>query len=237
MKILYYRNHFNGCRHSFFPVYFLWSILVPQDPGYYPVTTSRTRAGGRGVAGVPKCSFTTLLSPPQCHAAFGTMPYTLASVDKSPVCRHSKLPTSATRTPALDFGVATRDNTHSCLKRDSNPLSQCANRKSPLPGRRGHHGHGKYFVREINRQLWSLLWFKFTVCFGGSWDSSVSIVSDYRLNDRDSILGTGKLLFHPDSVLRPTTPNLLSNGYRGPFPDGKTRPGHNADYSYHLVPR
>jgi hypothetical protein len=37
--------------------------------------------------GAPKGPFVTLLSPPQCHAAFGTMPHTLASVDQSPVCR------------------------------------------------------------------------------------------------------------------------------------------------------
>jgi hypothetical protein len=35
--------------------------------------------------GVPKGSYETLLSPLQCHAAFGTMPHTLAAVDQSPV--------------------------------------------------------------------------------------------------------------------------------------------------------
>jgi hypothetical protein len=33
-----------------------------------------------------KESFMTLLPPPQCHATFGTMRYTLASVNESPVC-------------------------------------------------------------------------------------------------------------------------------------------------------
>jgi hypothetical protein len=52
---------------------------------------------------VPKVYLTTLLSPPQCHAAFGTMPHTLASVDQSPVRRPSTLPLSATRTPRVGF--------------------------------------------------------------------------------------------------------------------------------------
>jgi hypothetical protein len=43
--------------------------------------------------GAPKGSFATLLSPPLCHAAFGTMPHTLASVDQSPVRRPWTLPT------------------------------------------------------------------------------------------------------------------------------------------------
>jgi hypothetical protein len=37
--------------------------------------------------GALKGSFVTLISPPQCYAAFGTMPHILASVDQSPVCR------------------------------------------------------------------------------------------------------------------------------------------------------
>jgi hypothetical protein len=45
----------------------------------------------------------TLLSPPQCRAAFGTMPHTLASVDPSPVCRPRTLPPSGTRTPRAGF--------------------------------------------------------------------------------------------------------------------------------------
>jgi hypothetical protein len=31
-------------------------------------------------------------------------------------------------------------------------------------------------------------------------------------------------------------PSLLYNGYRGPFPGGKTRPGRDDDHSPHLVP-
>jgi hypothetical protein len=33
----------------------------------------------------PKVSFVTLLSVPHCHAAFSTVPHTLASVDQSTV--------------------------------------------------------------------------------------------------------------------------------------------------------
>jgi hypothetical protein len=57
----------------------------------------RTPCSGRltynGVlAGAQKGSFATLLSPPQSHAAFGTMPHTLVSVDHSPVRRPRALP-------------------------------------------------------------------------------------------------------------------------------------------------
>jgi hypothetical protein len=49
--------------------------------------------------------------------------------------------------------------------------------------------------------------------FKRSRGSSVSIVSDYGLDDRGSI-------------------SLLSNGYRGgPFPGGKARPERDADHS------
>jgi hypothetical protein len=40
----------------------------------------------------PKGSLTTLLSPPQCHAALCTVPHTLASVDQSPVHCPKMLP-------------------------------------------------------------------------------------------------------------------------------------------------
>jgi hypothetical protein len=48
----------------------------------------------------PKGSFVTLLPPPQCHAVFGTMRHTLASVDQSPVCCPRTLPPS-TRMPRV----------------------------------------------------------------------------------------------------------------------------------------
>jgi hypothetical protein len=63
----------------------------------------------------------------------------------------------------------------------------------------------------------------FCVVAGGS---SISTVSDYRLEDWGSIPGTGKGFF---STLCP--PSLLYNGHRGSFVEGKARPGHNADPS------
>jgi len=41
-----------------------------------------------GVAWFPKETVTTLLSLPQCHAAFGMIPSTLAWVDQNPVSQH-----------------------------------------------------------------------------------------------------------------------------------------------------
>jgi hypothetical protein len=55
------------------------------------------------VLGSQKGSFATLLSPPQCHAAFGTMPHTLASVDQSPVSHPRMLVSSMTRMPRVGF--------------------------------------------------------------------------------------------------------------------------------------
>jgi len=52
----------------------------------------------------PKGSYVTLLSPPQCHAAFGTMPHTLASMDQSPVRRPRTLPPLLRGHLGLDFG-------------------------------------------------------------------------------------------------------------------------------------
>jgi hypothetical protein len=66
--------------------------------------------------------------------------------------------------------------------------------------------------------------------------SSVSIVSDYGLDDR--AIGVrfpaGSKYF--SSILCVQTglcgpPSLLYNGYRGPFPGGKKRPGRDADHS------
>jgi hypothetical protein len=46
----------------------------------------------RGCCPLPRrYRFTTLLSPPQCHAVFGTMPHALGSVVQSPVCRPGTL--------------------------------------------------------------------------------------------------------------------------------------------------
>jgi hypothetical protein len=43
----------------------------------------------RGAAWFPEGIFATLLSPPQCHAAFRTMPHIMASAAQSPV-RHPR---------------------------------------------------------------------------------------------------------------------------------------------------
>jgi hypothetical protein len=66
--------------------------------------------------------------------------------------------------------------------------------------------------------------------------SSVSIVSGYGLGDRAievrcSAEAKGFFLqpVCPDQLWGP--PNLLYNGYRGPFPGGKARPGRDADHS------
>jgi hypothetical protein len=81
-----------------------WSISVPQEPGNWIVTTRRAPAGRRHTYGgmlpcAPKGLCATLLSPPQCHSAFGTMPHTLASLDHSPVRRPRTFPSSAAGTP------------------------------------------------------------------------------------------------------------------------------------------
>jgi hypothetical protein len=83
--------------------------VIKQSP------PAKAHAGGRHtydrVPGALKGSFVTLLSPPQCHAAFGTMPHTLASVDKSPIRRPSTLTPSAARTPGVGFW---KGSTFSC---------------------------------------------------------------------------------------------------------------------------
>jgi hypothetical protein len=48
--------------------------------------------------------FVTLLSPSQCHTAFGMMPHTLALVDYSPVCHPRTLPPPQQGRLGLDFG-------------------------------------------------------------------------------------------------------------------------------------
>jgi hypothetical protein len=64
-----------------------------------------------------------------------------------------------------------------------------------------------------------------TVCHG----SSVSMVADYGLDDRGSVPDRGRGPLRPDRLWGP--PNPLSNGYRGPLPGGKARPGRDADHS------
>jgi hypothetical protein len=72
--------------------------------------------------------------------------------------------------------------------------------------------------------------------------SSVSIVSDYGLEDRAievRSLAEAKVFFLyllcPDRLWGPSS--VLYNGYRDPFSGSKERPGRDADHSPHLVPR
>jgi hypothetical protein len=72
-----------------------------------------------------------------------------------------------------------------------------------------------------------------------SWGSSVSIVSDYRVDDRGTIPGRGKgfssiLCVQTGSEAQPASCTV---GTGGSFPGGKARPGRDADHSPHLVPR
>jgi hypothetical protein len=72
------------------------------------------------------------------------------------------------------------------------------------------------------------------VCPVLSRGSSVSIASDYGLDDQGSIPDGGKNYF-PSSLCVQTgsggPPSLLSNGYWGTFPGGKARPGRDAGHS------
>jgi hypothetical protein len=69
--------------------------------------------------------------------------------------------------------------------------------------------------------------------------TELSIMSDYRLDDRGSIPDRGKdftssLCVQTSSWI---PPSLLNNGYRGSFPGGKVRSGRDADHSPYLVSR
>jgi hypothetical protein len=70
-----------------------------------------------------------------------------------------------------------------------------------------------------------------------NWGSSVSIVFDYRLDDRDSIPGRGKGFSCSFCILSDSHPASCTMGTGGPFPEAKTRPGRDADHLPHLVPR
>jgi hypothetical protein len=75
------------------------------------------------------------------------------------------------------------------------------------------------------------------------WRLSVSTVSGYGLDDRviEVRSSAGAKAFFPlTSVSRPTLgppPASCTMGTGGPFPGAKSRPGHDADHSPHLVPR
>jgi hypothetical protein len=70
-------------------------------------------------------------------------------------------------------------------------------------------------------------------------NSSVSIVSGYRLGDRGSIPSRGERIFPLASVQTGSGahPAYCTMGTGGPFPGAKTRSGRDADHSPHLVPR
>jgi hypothetical protein len=73
----------------------------------------------------------------------------------------------------------------------------------------------------------------------GSRGSSVSIVSDYGLDDRGSIPDRGRgfsssLCVQTGSGAHPASCTV---GTGDPFPEGKARPGRDADHSPHLVPK
>jgi hypothetical protein len=72
-----------------------------------------------------------------------------------------------------------------------------------------------------------------------SWDSSVSVVSDYMLDEWGSVPGRGKRLFLyplcPDRLWGP--PNLLHNGYRVLSPGVKRGRSVTLTTHPHLVPR
>jgi hypothetical protein len=72
-----------------------------------------------------------------------------------------------------------------------------------------------------------------------SWGSSVSIVSDYRVDDPGTIPGRGKGFSSSLCVLTGSGahPASCTMGTGSPFPGGKARPGRDADHSPHLVPR
>jgi hypothetical protein len=77
------RRNLNSAEAS--AIFFYSCRVVPQSPAAEPHVGGRHTYDGV-LPCTPKGSFATLLSPPQCHADFGTMPHTLASVDQSLLC-------------------------------------------------------------------------------------------------------------------------------------------------------
>jgi hypothetical protein len=75
----------------------------------------------RVLPGAPKGSLMTLLSPPQCHAALGTIPHALALVDQSPVCYPKTLP-PITRMPRVGFWRRTKLSTLCLITRLQNKI-------------------------------------------------------------------------------------------------------------------
>jgi hypothetical protein len=80
------------------------------------------------------------------------------------------------------------------------------------------------------------------ILLNGSWDSSVSTVSDYRLDDwAIGLRSPAEAKDFSCSLCVETSsedhPASYPMGTRGPFPVGKGRPGRDPDHSSHLVPR
>jgi hypothetical protein len=78
-----------------------------------------------------------------------------------------------------------------------------------------------------------------THCIIKGWDSSVSIVSGYRLVDRarspaEAMAFPSSLCVQTSFEARPAS-HTMGTGDR--FPGGKARPGRDADHSPHLVTR
>jgi hypothetical protein len=99
----------NSAKPSTFFCRFLVVHISPTRTGELKSSPAEPHTGGRHtydrvLPGAPKGSFVTLLSPPQCHADFDTMPHTLASVDQSHVCRPRTLPLPRRGRLGLDFG-------------------------------------------------------------------------------------------------------------------------------------
>jgi hypothetical protein len=92
-----------------FSVDFLWSMLVPKRTGDLNSQHPQSLMWVEGIhttrcCPVPRRDYLTVLSPPQCHAAFGMMPSILASVDQSPVCHPRTYPPLQQQYLGLDFG-------------------------------------------------------------------------------------------------------------------------------------
>jgi hypothetical protein len=73
-----------------------------------------------------------------------------------------------------------------------------------------------------------------------SWSSSVSIVSDYRLDERGSIPCGSKGFFFSSLFVQTSSearPASCPVGTGGPLQQVKARPGRDPDHSPHLVSR
>ena len=93
---MFHQRGHHGERFSVFrPNGLLIHVYLSESPvnesfhemeGKHTVSDHGAPRGRKGVRpGSPRGPFTTLLSLPQCHAAFSTIPSTLAWVDQSPV--------------------------------------------------------------------------------------------------------------------------------------------------------